>query len=167
MKLFSFKSFVAIALAASSFTSFAEQNTLSFSISGTFDEIVPPCGIEGVQTFHFQFGSISPAMAIGTETEAKTANIKLRCLEKAKVSFYFDNPQSDISSSVYKTQASHIGVKVKLDNGEIRPGEKVSREALGDQNFPLQVSLYKLAHMEGKGGNFNFTLTGIIETDYL
>lgn len=47
MNLFSFKSIVAITIAASSFASFAAHPSLQFQIRGTFDEVVPPCSLSG------------------------------------------------------------------------------------------------------------------------
>ncbi|HEM7130989.1 TPA: hypothetical protein U2I51_000411 [Providencia rettgeri] len=168
MKLFSLKSIAAIAIAVSSFTSFAAHPPLQFQIRGTFDEVVPPCGFSGQSDFHMSFGSISSAMPIGTESQSEFVNIGLQCLSKAKVTLYFSDSPSDISSSVYATTASHMGVKVKLNDQEIKPGEKINMEAqTGNSSYPLKVSLFKLAQVEGGGGNFSFNLSGILETDYM
>ncbi|MEQ5731260.1 MULTISPECIES: hypothetical protein [Providencia] len=110
------------------------------------------------------FGSISSAMLIGSLTQAQIANIGLQCLSKAKVTLYFSDSPSGASDNVYATTASHMGVNKQ----EIKPGEKISMEAqMGNTSYPLEVSLLKLAQVEGSGGNFTFNLTGIIETDYM
>lgn len=168
MKLFSLKSIAAIAIAASSFTSFAAHPPLIFQLRGTFDEVVPPCGFSGQTDFILSFGSISSAMPIGTETEAQFATIGFRCLNEEKVTLYFSDSPSDISSSVYSTTASHMGVKVTLNDKEIKPGEKLNMNAFtGENSYPLRISLLKLAEVAGRGGNFSFNLTGVIETDYM
>lgn len=168
MNLFSLKSIVAITIAASSFSSFAAHPSLQFQIRGTFDEVVPPCSLSGQSDFPMAFGSISSAMLIGSLTQAQIANIGLQCLSKAKVTLYFSDSPSGASDNVYATTASHMGVKVKLNKQEIKPGEKISMEAqMGNTSYPLEVSLLKLAQVEGSGGNFTFNLTGIIETDYM
>lgn len=168
MKLFSLKSIVTIAIAASSFASFAAHPPLQFQIRGTFDEVVPPCVLSGQSDFVLPFGSISSAMPIGTESQPKIANVDISCESKAKVTLYFNGIKADLSDNVYGTTANHMGVKVKLDDKEIKLGDKVSLEASqGITSYPLSVSLFKLAQVEGDGGNYSFSLTGIIETEYM
>lgn len=168
MKLFSLKSIAAIAIAASSFTSFAEEPSLQFKIRGMFSEVAPPCEFDGSSDKLIDLGSISSDMPIGTESPAVFDTINLHCGSKAKLTFYFTNPSSELSSDVYATTARHIGVKVSLNDKEINPGEKLSLEAQkGNTIYPFKFSLFKLNQEESGGGRFAFNLTGIIETEYM
>lgn len=80
-------------------------------------------------------------MPIGQESYSRQGNIDLECDSKAKVIIYFISSPNTVTDKYYQTTAKHMGVKVKFHNQEIKPGQKLTLDAISGVTFH-SVSLY-------------------------